>query len=342
MPDSLRFPRAATLALALAACGDDPVRPHDTIAPLQWTEMQRGIVFQQHAICLGGSSASDVFVVDYFGGVGRYDGTRWSQRFASDDTAIGSFPRGCWGSSSSDIFAISASTIAHFDGNAWQRFPVTGNQLRVISGRSPGDVWAAGQELLHYDGSEWTRMLDSTAVPYALSALWPSAPGVVILGAADGRVYRFQNGALTPLGQPGPYAIGALWGASTTDLFAVDGAGKVFRYNGSQWAPQTEMFAQGRAIWGTSSSDVWVGGDGGLVHYDGTSWTWETTPKLSYVGQVSHLWGNSSSNAWLLAGGGVIRHFDGGGWATHPPSVFRPPATSDRSPARARATSSSA
>ena len=53
--------------------------------------------------------------------------------------------------------------------------------------------------------------------------------------------------------------------------------------------PQTNM----RGVWGSSSSNVFAVGDGGVImHYDGTDWTDMDTPLQNI--NVHAVWGTSS------------------------------------------------
>jgi hypothetical protein len=64
---------------------------------------------------------------------------------------------GVWGSSSSDVFAVShAGTILHYDGSTWTPMTSTWNiSLAGVWGSSGSDVFAVGSAgtILHYDGN---------------------------------------------------------------------------------------------------------------------------------------------------------------------------------------------
>jgi hypothetical protein len=76
----------------------------------------------------------------------------------------------------------------------------------------------------------------------------------------------------------------------------------------NQTASTTEYL---HAVWGSSSTDVWVGGTEGanaLQHWNGTSWTStaDTLPVLA-------LWGSSSTNVYAV-GGAKIQQWNGATW----------------------------
>lgn len=70
-------------------------------------------------------------------------------------------------------------------------------------------------------------------------------------------------------------------------------------------------------IWGSSPSDVWVGGDMGsapysIWHYDGRKWTAIRTPLLTSTWGIH---GFSQDNVWMVEAGSNIWHFDGVEWS---------------------------
>ena len=69
-----------------------------------------------------------------------------------------------------------------------------------------------------------------------------------------------------------------------------------------------------RAVWGTSSSDVYAAGNGStILHFDGTEWT---TMELSNPQEVSlnSISGTSPTDIFAAGDGGLLLHFDGIGW----------------------------
>jgi hypothetical protein len=67
------------------------------------------------------------------------------------------------------------------------------------------------------------------------------------------------------------------------------------------------------SVWGSSASDVWAVGYGGLViHYDGTAWSRVDAGTTNDLHGVS---GTSASDAWLVGEMGLIEHWDGVRWS---------------------------
>lgn len=131
---------------------------------------------------------------------------------------------------------------------------------------------------------------DDMATTFDLTGFDAASPG-----------WTHQQGALPP----GAGAITGIWGASGSDVYAtstVAGGVNLFRStdHGAHW---TGQLAGGsavnlNAVAGTSSSDVYLVGDNGLIlHGSGTTWTQQTTPTLP---ANTHLLG-----AWAIAPGVV-------------------------------------
>ena len=93
------------------------------------------------------------------------------------------------------------------------------------------------------------------------------------------------------------------------------GATNLYRWNGATWASVSAGITDLRAIWGSSATDVWVGGAGGsMVHYNGTSWSAPITLGSSDVGGI---WGTSSSDVYMVNRGGDIWHYNGLSWVKY-------------------------
>jgi len=152
---------------------------------------------------------------------------------------------GVWGSASNNVFAVASDgSLWHYDGTTWQA--MTGGTIQVLSGTwgsGASDVFAVGENgtILRYDGVSWTAQ---------------------------------PNG--TPQGQD----LRGVWGTSRTDVFAVGGnawpggGATILHYDGTTWSTLPSGTTQDLlAVWGRSASDVFVVGYGGILHYNGSSWS---------------------------------------------------------------------
>jgi uncharacterized protein YjdB len=118
--------------------------------------------------------------------------------------------------------------------------------------------------------------------------------------------------ALVPSGTT--YDVNGVWGSSASDIFAVGGNGVIVHSNGTAWstmASGTTLYLYD--VWGTSGSDVFaVGGAGAILHYNGTSWSTMTSGSTVWLYDV---WGSSSKDVFVVGDNGTILHYDGSGWS---------------------------
>ena len=192
------------------------------------------------------------------------------------------------------VYGSAAGTaVLTVPGPIWEQLPaITANDLYAVWGSSTTDVWVVGVAgtVLHFDGNAWTAFAPITA--RALTAVWGSGPSDVWTTA---------------------YTIGG-------------GGGQLFHYNGTVWSADTTTIPGNTALgalWGTSASNVWTGGDGGyLLHFDGSHWTQVAS---SADRAIDGMWGSGASDIWAVLDGtgsaGPIIHYNGSSWspATAPP-----------------------
>ena len=96
-----------------------------------------------------------------------------------------------WGTSSSDVFAVSETAMRHYDGVAWTGMASGGSAgLAGVWGTSSSDVCAVGSggKILHYDGTEWTEMVSGTDLP--LHGVWGSSSSDVFTVGYRGVILR--------------------------------------------------------------------------------------------------------------------------------------------------------
>jgi hypothetical protein len=69
-----------------------------------------------------------------------------------------------------------------------------------------------------------------------------------------------------------------------------------------------------RAIHGLSANDVWAVGDGGVIRvWDGTSWTFHSSPTSDVLDAVAV---RGLNDVWVAARAGVLWHWDGTAWSS--------------------------
>ena len=113
---------------------------------------------------------------------------------------------------------------------------------------------------------------------------------------------------------------GVVWAVGWKDPLLYDADGVVLRWDGAAW---TETFTDPlrlHAVWGSSATDLWIGGDSGLFHGTGPSPSEITWTKVRSEPIVS-IWGSSTSDVWAVGHtrtwydsfDGKVLHFTGPG-----------------------------
>ena len=252
-----------------------------------WSTALHGAVFNS----VWGTSASDVWAVGCCTTfIWHFNGTAWSDVSFNPNAVL----RAVWGTSPSNVWAVgNGGTIVHYDGAQWSSVASgTTEDLMSVWGTSSSDVWAAGfATILHYDGSNWLVSYnpDNPLDQALISTGWSSSPtDAWALGSAGvpGKAFHYNGSAWTPASAPTVATFG-VWGTARNDVWAVgtpacctncfitpcSGNGTfqdvddgVRHWDGNTWMSVHVGSSQVRnAIWGSSSSDIWIVGDGSIV-----------------------------------------------------------------------------
>lgn len=228
-------------------------------------------------------------------------------------------------------------TIRSFDGSTWVAVapPSSTNALlRGVWVSSDGlDAWIVGDSstALHYHGSSPDAMQRGKAdlrtqitvsSPVNLYAVWGSADqGIYISGEGSGGImtvlhYELDGTVAPKPGLPGgTNSLFGMWGQGI-ELFSVGQASQILRREGdnlkgdpkdtSKPIPSKDLYA----VWGTSASDLWAGGQSGtLLHRDSGKWWLQTSPWTQDIqtGALVNA-GDGISGSMLIGGtGGALR-----------------------------------
>lgn len=160
--------------------------------------------------------------------------------------------------------------------------------LLSVWGSAADDIWTVGADtgsgpaVLHYDGQRWQQHATG-----ATGTLWWVAgqgDDLWMVGDAGLVIHHPRSGdEFTVLPAPGPERLYGVMPFAANDVWVVGGndrdAGVIWQWDGTAWLAPKDLPAglgDGLAyfkIWGESSSDLWVVGDGGgLLHRTGSSW----------------------------------------------------------------------
>jgi hypothetical protein len=253
----------------------------------------------------------------------------------------GDFYSAIFAVSSEDVFAVGPNgRIEHFDGLAWTAMESpTSASLWGIWGDAHDNVLAVGDgaNVIRWDGSGWHPM---DVFNYTdLYGIWGCADGGLFAVGDEGTIVRFDGEQWTPMPSGTNANLRGVWCASPDDVYAVGEAteqGSVLHYDGATWnylgdvaldsaSAQSPSYLPRHAVWGSSSSDVYVAGEGTLVpfedcygnvveHFDGVEWKNVLVDECMEQ-SAEAVWGSSSTDVYVVSGAGEISHFDGEQWA---------------------------
>jgi hypothetical protein len=284
---------------------------------------------------LGGSAANDVWAVGNNRAL-HFDGSAWSATPISEPSvalyAVGS-------NGPSDAWAVgnispNRGLVMHWDGTSWSRLQIqpdfTGFDGEGLWVSGTNDVWVCARGntgnnsntgiVIHYNGRTWST--GEYPTPYRPQAMWGTDAGVWVAGGtgiSSGIIDHFDGTSWTNTQVSAP-AFTSLWGTSSTALWAV-GLGLFQTTDGTNWSSVSLSPGNSlQAVWMGSASEGWtVGASGAMRHFDGGSWT----PQTSLATGLSGVWGAATDDVWLAgtAGGflgaagatGTLLHWDGSG-----------------------------
>jgi hypothetical protein len=214
-----------------------------------------------------------------------------------------------------DAWAVGAGgTILRFDGNRWHAWSSgTNEDLHAVWAASATEAWAGGDAgtLLRFDGTSWTP--HGLPGPSArILSLFGLAASDVWLGTGSATLFHFDGSAwlaVTPTSGAAKEVTG-IWGADPMDVWFATGK-DLLRLQATAWTKFGSKGTEARAIWGTSATDIWAGGDS-LLHFDGSG-EWNQAGG----GQVSAIWGQSATELWTAGPSGAMQQFKGS-WSSLP------------------------
>jgi hypothetical protein len=319
------------------------VYPGAAPGPLTWSIVHKGLDLATVDPLIGvmGRSPSEVYAVTPFGSGYRYDGSRWVATLGPLQVAFSRLNAFWVTPSSSSIWAVGTQSrpdlngflirsghVFRTTGGGWTTEYVgpDGTELWDVSGTSDTDIWVSGTHILHYDGATWTMTQGSPASGFLFTAIWTAGGTSVFAGTNDGAVRRFEGGAWIEA-QSAPenhFRVTDIWGTSANDVWVVDEGGFVRHWNGVAWQESTRFPGPLHAVRGTSPTNVWVGGDNVLAHWNGGIW-FSLDPATTVIGIVRGIGLSSPTSGWLVTSSGILSELRTDGWTPHwdSPSTFR-------------------
>jgi hypothetical protein len=266
-------------------------------------------------------SASNVWAVGQDSGtpqINHWNGNSWSQS-ALPDGPCSVFEADCAltgvsGDSASDVIAVGQGTIPtssgwvteelayRWNGSAWSQLNVPGSfgygSMEYVQAFSPTDAWAIGTgssgtssvaTAEQWNGSAWAQVATpvSTTAGLTMNAISGSsasdiwAVGTTQTGGYHNRqftsvIMHYNGSSWTQMTAPDNSGLVDVTAVSPTSAWALARDGGVLNWNGTSWTTSTNLGLGYTVIAALSPTDVWAANPASLAHYNGTSWT--TTP----------------------------------------------------------------
>lgn len=274
---------------------------------------------------LSGDSTDSLWSSGRFGAVRRFDGESWSEFETGQRLQLTA------ANIRNDVgWAVGESgAMARVDGETWaplsSRADARPSLLRSVWAGSSGNAWAVGAQgqVLRSEGKRWFRVAAPTSS--TLHAVYGSesgdATGVWAVGEG-GLVLRWNGNHFVQEEPPTTRTLRSVWSSAPNRAWVVGDEGTVLLYDGSAWRNHGQGVG-GRVndVVGRSASDVFVGGENGLWHWDGNTLSPVDAPSDSPVLSL----GVSSNALYALVDLGasqtaIFRH-DGNAWGGALPEI---------------------
>lgn len=103
---------------------------------------------------------------------------------------------------------------------------------------------------------------------------------------------------------PEPQTLRGVWGDGTGVVWAVSEQGNVLRWDGNAWSIHTTVKGSLFAIWGSGPTDIWIGGEAGLLHGKGASSSQVAFTAVPAEGDIpiTSIHGFGPNDVWAVGG----------------------------------------
>ncbi len=288
------------IVVMFAAC--EPA-PETTNQYFSWQES----VTDMRSALLGACASNDGKVYAVGGPFGQAALYRWtSRRWLQEGSMLqGERLWSCWAGAHDRLIAVGQDgAIFRHNAEGWHQDEVpaeaAGANLYGVWGMPDGTAVAVGGDLpspsetsviLHFDGSEWTRMDSSSVRTKTLQGVWGSGPNDYWAVGYDGAIAHFDGDTWKPQTSQVSDRLFAIHGSSDTDIYAVGGSGRglILRWNGSSWLEFDKHEHALRSAWTTKGQPLFVGGYGGYVARYGRGESIPSATRLTEATPFPHL-----------------------------------------------------
>jgi hypothetical protein len=159
---------------------------------------------------------------------------------------------------------------------------------------------------------------EQAPIPYSGTVSWLSAtsPDGVFAAGRDTIMY-FDGNAWSVIS--GSCQCSGVWAIGPGEALSVGAGGAILHWTGGRWETLAVTGMSLRALWGSSSRDVWAITDDRLIHFDGTDLTVHPVA-LPLGGRTMNIGGTAPSNVWAVGLAGMILQWTGTTWIPRGPN----------------------
>jgi cysteine-rich repeat protein len=276
-----------------------------------WNSMNSGTTESFHGVW--GTDASNVYAVGNNGKIVHYDGISWTIDSTSTEALYG-----VWGSDASNIYVVGMqSTILHYDGISWNTIDSNTFQgLKGVWGDHYGNMYTAGvyELILHWNGNDLLTMKhnleNSTSTTYL--SIWGDLNNIYFLKSNE--IHKYKGTDFFEMNKNN-YSYQSIYGVDRKNIYTCT-HGRVHYFNGLKWVLIYDDNGDAEpiySVWASSSNNVYIANDIGLMNYDGISWN---TVDSTITDNIYKIWGSDASNIFGIKSGGSIVNYDGISWTT--------------------------
>lgn len=203
----------------------------------------------------------------------------------------GLYPHGLWGDAPDNLYCAGAAGVHRFDGTRWHREDVGVNDEFEAIVGTPDGALFA----VGYGGN----LIRKSDIGWAMLLkgkrfydVWASSANHAVAVARGAEILHFNNGVWTTV-ETGEYQLHSVWGTSPSNVY-VGGDDTILHFDGSTWSKEVHHGTdQWWSIAGNGPDDVYVCGDNEIMHFDGAVWS-----------RVARWWGYPFvRDSWSARGG---------------------------------------
>jgi hypothetical protein len=173
-----------------------------------------------------------------------------------------------WASSTGDVW-VAGDGIEHWDGTAWTVAVASGASFAALSGSFDTDVWAVGAGgVQHYNGHAWAPVALAAGTP-ALAAVWTSSLFDTWIVGAAGTVLHWTGSALSRVPYATTADLTSVSGSSPADVWVGGQGGLLSHWDGAGWIDHpTDAGRTIEDVWTAAGSALlFVDGSGAVQRY---------------------------------------------------------------------------